>query len=257
MTSSLIFAGGWLPNVKDEAGATHTSFYINVTMTLGNESWRIGRRYSEFYKFYSTIYNQLCKSFPNGMKNIFPSDRLSNWLSLTNQETINDSRRKSLDAWFKELVNNPALMLHDATRKVVYSFLEVDENMAKIVKTSEIVKPTRPIPTHSRSNIAKIPPSIPIPSTAITRPVTSHSSAGSGMPTDRSVRGVSPPPPPLPPPLPLLPAPASIASSEEDMSFAAMKKSALAAQNNDYHSPLSFGPETSTPSTSKHGTEVS
>ena len=78
-----------------------------------------------------------------------------------------------------------------------------------------------------------------------------RSSYGSRWDRDRSVRGVSPPP------LPLLPAPSSIASSEEDLSFAARKKSALATQNNDYHSPLSFGPETSTPSTSKHGTEVS
>ena len=233
--------------MKDETGATHTSFFINVTMTLGNESWRVGRRYSEFYKFYSTIYNQLCKSFSNGMKNVFPSDRLSNWLSLTNQETINDSRRKSLDAWLKESMNNPALMLHDATRKVVYSFLEVDDNMAKVMKTSESVKPQRPIPTHAPSNITNSPPSIPILSTATTRPVMTNSSVGSGVATDRSLRGVSPPPP-LPP--------ASTVLSEEERLFAARKKSALAAQKNDYHSPLSFGADSSA-STLKHGSEVS
>ena len=129
-------AGGWLPNVQDESGAIHTSYFINVTMTLGNESWRIGHRYSEFYSLYSSIYSQLCKAFPSGMHDMFPTDRLSNWLSSKNQETINDKRRKALDSWLREVCNSPNMMLEEPTRKAVYHFFQVDENMAARNKSS-------------------------------------------------------------------------------------------------------------------------
>ena len=105
-------------------------------MTLGNESWRIGHRYSEFYSLYSSIYSQLCKAFPSGMHDMFPTDRLSNWLSSKNQETINDKRRKALDSWLREVCNSPNMMLDEPTRKAVYHFFQVDENMAARNKSS-------------------------------------------------------------------------------------------------------------------------
>jgi hypothetical protein len=141
----------------------YTSFYINVTMTLGNESWRTGHRYSEFYQLYSETYNQSGKSFPSGMNNPFPTDRLSNWLSLKNQETINDDRRKALDSWLKELCNCATLMLHDETRKKVFLFLQVDENLAKLRGNTPIKVNNPPKPSRDelkRSHI--IPPQPPL-----------------------------------------------------------------------------------------------
>lgn len=122
--------------MQDEAGSIHTSYFINVTMTLGNESWRVGHRYSEFYSLYSSIYNQLGKAFPSGMHDMFPTDRLSNWLSSANQETINDKRRKALDSWLREVCNSPHMMLDEVTRKSIFSFFQVDENMTARGKSS-------------------------------------------------------------------------------------------------------------------------
>lgn len=233
------YAGGWLPNVKDEAGAAHTSFYVNVTMTLGNESWRIGRRYSEFHKFYSAIYSQLCKSFPNnGMKNLFPTDRLSNWLSLTNQETINDSRRKSLDGWLRELINSPALMLHDPSRKAVFSFLEVDENMLKVKKI---------LPSEKESRSTQVPIVNKTTKGSGSCPQGGIISEGSAATCQSTIRSSSPSP--ISPP---------VKQSEEDILFAARKRSALAAQKNDYKSQSSLSPDReSFATTSKRGSEVS
>ena len=149
-------AGGWLPNVQDESGSIHTSYFINVTMTLGNQSWRIGHRYSEFYSLYSSIYSQLCKAFPSGMHNMFPTDRLSNWLSSANQETINDKRRKALDSWLREMCNSPNIMLDEATRKSVFLFFKVDENMtARATSSSQKAG----LATNARSS-AECPPPV-------------------------------------------------------------------------------------------------
>jgi hypothetical protein len=97
------------------------------------------------------------------MNNPFPTDRLSNWLSLKNQETINDDRRKALDSWLKELCNCATLMLHDETRKKVFLFLQVDENMAKMKGNTPIKVNNPPKPPRDelkRSHI--IPPQPPL-----------------------------------------------------------------------------------------------
>ena len=197
-------------------------------MTLGNESWRIGHRYSEFYKMYSAVYNQLCKSFPSGMKNVFPSDRLSNWLSLTNQETINDTRRKALDAWLRELCNSPEFMLDDPTRKIIFKFFEVDENMSKARKSApqqmdgkkEFKAPSRQIqgPSNAPTSTSTTPPRIPF-----VKIVSSSASASQGPGS-----GISKAVP-------------VAKEAEESNSFAQRRKSALQAQSNDYDSTLSPG----------------
>lgn len=126
-------------------------------MTLSNQSWRTGHRYSEFYQFYSETYSESGKSFPNGMNNAFPTDRLSNWLSLKNQETINDTRRQALDSWLKELCNSPKLMLHDATMKKVFQFLRVDENLKVINKNPQKL----PHDGQKKSAVSPCPPQPP------------------------------------------------------------------------------------------------
>ena len=103
--------GGWLPNVQDAVGTIHTAYFISVTMTFGNETWRIPHRYSAFYNFYCTIYPRICKVFPSGMENPFPTDRMSNWLIGGNKEALNDTRQRKLNAWFRELCNVAEIML--------------------------------------------------------------------------------------------------------------------------------------------------
>ena len=103
--------GGWLPNVQDALGTVHTAYFISVTMTFGNETWRIPHRYSAFYNFYCTIYPRICKVFPSGMENPFPTDRMSNWLIGGNKEALNDTRQRKLNAWFRELCNVAEIML--------------------------------------------------------------------------------------------------------------------------------------------------
>ena len=125
--------GSWLPNVKDRDGMVHTAFFITVTMSLGNETWRVVRRYSEFYTFYCALYNRLRKVFPRGTVAAFPSDRISNWLGV-DAEVLNDKRQKALDAWMREICNAPEVMLDDKQRKNIFSFLEVDDNLAKIAR---------------------------------------------------------------------------------------------------------------------------
>jgi hypothetical protein len=129
----IVRIGGWLPNVKDADGTVHTAYFITVTMALGNETWRVSRRYSEFYTFYCALYNRLCKVFPTGTEAAFPTDRMSNWFGV-NAETLNDKRLKALDAWMREICNAPEVMLHEKSKKKIFAFLDVDENMAKIAR---------------------------------------------------------------------------------------------------------------------------
>jgi hypothetical protein len=206
--------------VEDEAGsgAVHTSFYINVTMTLGNQSWRIGRRYSEFYKLYSTVYNKMCKAFPSGMQSPFPADRLCNWISRTSQEEINDSRRKSLDSWFRELINYPEIMLDHPTRKAIFEFLQVEQNLAKL--KSAVISTQNPPPLPPRHRTSAL-------STTATQPLKT--------PTENTVSEKS-----------RIVDPGSaknITSAEESVAFNNRRKAALAAQRNDYKSPPSDGPD--------------
>ena len=107
----VVRVGGWLPNVQDAVGTIHTAYFISVTMTFGNETWRIPHRYSAFYNFYCTIYPRICKVFPSGMENAFPTDRMSNWLIGGNKEALNDTRQRKLNAWFRELCNVAEIML--------------------------------------------------------------------------------------------------------------------------------------------------
>lgn len=223
MYENSFFAGGWLPNVEDEggSGAVHTSFYVNVTMTLGNQSWRIGRRYSEFYKLYSAVYNKLSKAFPSGMQNPFPADRLVNWISRTSQEEINDSRRKSLDSWFRELINYPQLMLDQPTRKAIYEFLQVEQNLAKMKGAAILTQSPPPIPPRLRKQAS---------STNTTQPQ-KISPATTVPEKDRISGSVGPSSTP------------DITSTEESVAFNNRRKAALAAQRNDYKSPPSDGPD--------------
>ena len=57
--------GGWLPNVQGDIGTDiHTAYFISVTMISGNESWRVGHRYSEFWAFYCAVYPRICEAMP-------------------------------------------------------------------------------------------------------------------------------------------------------------------------------------------------
>ena len=57
--------GGWLPNIQGDIGTDiHTAYFISVTMTHGNESWRVGHRYSEFWNFYCAVYPRICQAMP-------------------------------------------------------------------------------------------------------------------------------------------------------------------------------------------------
>lgn len=130
----IVRVGGWLPNVQDDLGTLHTAYFISVTMSLGNESWRVGNRYSEFYNFYCTLYAQICKAFPTGMKNPFPNDRLVAWLGLEETEQLSNKRRRMLDCWMRELTNSPAMLLDGESRQTVFDFLEVDAHMSRMAR---------------------------------------------------------------------------------------------------------------------------
>ena len=45
------------------------------------------------------------------MENPFPTDRMSNWLIGGNNEILNDTRQRKLNAWFRELCNVAEIML--------------------------------------------------------------------------------------------------------------------------------------------------
>jgi hypothetical protein len=220
MSLTLLYIGGWLPNVEDESGsgAVHTSFYINVTMTLGNQSWRIGRRYSEFYKLYSTVYNKLCKAFPSGMQSPFPADRLVNWVSRTSQEEINDSRRKSLDSWFRELVNYPQIMLDQPTRKAIFEFLQVEQNLAKLKSAVISTQNPPPLPPRNRTSA-----SLTTARQSLKTPTADTVPEKSRIIDPGSIKNMT--------------------STEESLAFNNRRKAALAAQRNDYKSPPSDGPD--------------
>ena len=197
--------------MQDEAGSIHTSYFINVTMTLGNESWRVGHRYSEFYSLYSSIYNQLCKAFPSGMHDMFPTDRLSNWLSSVNQETINDKRRKALDSWLREVCNNPRMMLDEATRRSIFSFFEVEKNMTARVKSSS----QKDQSAASVNTSAQCPPPSKNPLSLLKS--FSRRSEGSTAPAAQDT-------------------PKSNSATAGSTEFDNRKRAALAAQRNDYSS---------------------
>lgn len=217
------YAGGWLPNVEDEggSGAVHTAFYVNVTMTLGNQSWRIGRRYSEFYKLYSAVYNKLCKAFPSGMQCPFPADRLCNWISRTTQEEINDSRRKALDSWFRELINYPEVMLDQPTRKTIFEFLQVEKNLAKIKNANILSQSPPPVPPRHHTSTST--------SSSTTTRNPQKAQTINPVPEKSRIKDPS--------------STKNITSTEESVAFHNRRKAALAAQSNDYKSPPSDGPD--------------
>lgn len=128
---AVVRVGGWLPNVSDSQGDLHTAYYINVTMSLGNETWRLGRRYSEFYNFYCAMYPFIKRKFPSGMSHRFPTDRTANWFGAP-LETINKQRREKLDGWMREVCNSAAMMLDSKVRAKVFEFLAVDEELSRI-----------------------------------------------------------------------------------------------------------------------------
>lgn len=237
------YLGGWLPNVQDSTGAIHTSFFINVTMTLGNESWRIGHRYSEFHKLYSSVYYKLCKAFPSGMRNPFPADRVSNWLSLVNQETINDTRRNALDYWLKELCNCPQMMLDIAVHNAVFEFLAVDDNMSKMKKFPPVKIPklisekSRTAATPDAANLysksstvrSSVDAADAASPTELPRNKYSLPHKGDSSASSAADKGTLSP---------------SQLSREESSESANRRMSAIAAQKNDYKSSLSDDPST-------------
>jgi hypothetical protein len=124
--------GGWLPNVQDDLGsAPYVAYFCSVTAARGNVAWRVGRRYSAFYTLYRETYVQMCLAFPAGMAHPFPTDRWSSWLG-AEAERLSDQRMRLLDAWLKEFIASPVLMLDEPTRTAVYAFLQVDESFARL-----------------------------------------------------------------------------------------------------------------------------
>ena len=229
--------------MQDSSGATHTSFFISVTMTLGNESWRVGHRYSEFHKLYSTVYYKLCKAFPSGMRNPFPADRISNWLSLVNQETINDTRRNALDYWLKELCNCPQMMLDTAVHNSVIEFLSVEENMSKAKKLPPAKPPKLNINPSEKSRTVSVPESANLSRKSSTiKSTTKAADAISPTKTSRNkyslprTEGSSAP---VADKGTLSP---SQLSRDETSESANRRMAAIAAQKNDYNSSLSEDP---------------
>ena len=96
-----------------------------------NKSWQIVARYDKYYKFYRKICKMLESCLPSGMVNLFPNDRWKTRIFGVNDE-VRNARRNGLDLWFRELIINPRVILHDVLRKELYEFLEVEKHKAHL-----------------------------------------------------------------------------------------------------------------------------
>ena len=99
-----------------------------------NKSWQIVARYDKYYKFYRKICKMLESCLPSGMVNLFPNDRWKTRIFGVNDE-VRNARRNGLDLWFRELIINPRVILHDVLRKELYEFLEVEKHKAHLNST--------------------------------------------------------------------------------------------------------------------------
>ena len=121
-------------------------------MVLGNQSWRIGRRYSEFYALYCKIYPQTQKAFPKGMTHAFPVSRMG-WLQGSSEALCNE-RRVQLDAWLKEVISSSRIMLDDASRSHIFHFLEVEQNLKRLAQAASLVVSAAPSVAAGTSTIS-------------------------------------------------------------------------------------------------------
>ena len=153
----------WLPNVEDENKSLHTGYFTSVTpSSYPSKSWQVVVRYDKYYNFYCKIYRPLESCFPSGMENLFPDDRWKTRIFGVNDE-VRNARRNGLDLWFRELIINPKVILHDVLRKELYEFLEVEKHKALLKSTENLNLPPPNsffAPTRRASHSSGLNPSV-------------------------------------------------------------------------------------------------
>lgn len=123
------FIGSWLPGPPEIQGGTSSfvSFIITITPTYSCRlvpTYKVERRFSEFYNLYCSLYDKIWEVFPSGMTNPFPDDRWSAWFSGVSEDRSN-SRRVSLDAWLKEILRSPEILTDLDSFMAIRDFLEM------------------------------------------------------------------------------------------------------------------------------------
>lgn len=121
--------GSWLPYLQN-GRLVHYSYFITVTSKFANQSYTVEKRYSLFYELYQSIYFDILRVYPTGMKNPFPADRLTSWFFGTSDELLNQ-RREALNGWLQEVVTEPQLMTHIPVYQAICDFLEVHNHISK------------------------------------------------------------------------------------------------------------------------------
>ena len=121
--------GSWLPGPPSAGGgaASYITYILTITPCIRGyniPTFKVERRYSDFYEIYCALYDLILAVFPQGMKNPFPDDRFSSWIWGLTEERTNE-RRAGLDAWMREIVISPQIMTNINAFDHIRDFLDI------------------------------------------------------------------------------------------------------------------------------------
>ena len=111
----------------------------NVPQGASSPSWKVVRRYSQFYDLYCKLSHRISSEFPGGrMMTPFNDDRLRVWWC-GSTEDICRQRQERLDQWLREILTTPLMMANTDVYDMLSEFLEVKIHTSK--KISVIPNP--------------------------------------------------------------------------------------------------------------------